>query len=89
MVDSYEDIDSGLLTVLYVDRVDSLPRSEERRVGKDRRSDWSSDVCSSDLGVLFYVLSGSRHDCCHMVEQLPGTFLTQDRACWHQSKGSL
>ena len=24
-------------------------RSEERRVGKDRRSDWSSDVCSSDL----------------------------------------
>ena len=24
MVDSYEDIDSGLLTVLYVDRVDSL-----------------------------------------------------------------
>src|SRR5476649_562551 len=28
------------------------PRSEERRVGKECRSlcDWSSDVCSSDLG---------------------------------------
>src|SRR5215211_8750450 len=30
------------------------PRSEERRVGKECRSlcDWSSDVCSSDLGAL-------------------------------------
>jgi len=27
----------------------TTPRSEERRVG----SDWSSDVCSSDLGVLW------------------------------------
>src|SRR5882672_11065401 len=29
-------------------------RSEERRVGKECRSlcDWSSDVCSSDLGLL-------------------------------------
>src|SRR4029453_7957172 len=29
-------------------------RSEERRVGKEGRSlcDWSSDVCSSDLGLL-------------------------------------
>src|SRR5476649_2420236 len=30
-------------------------RSEERRVGKECRSrcDWSSDVCSSDLGAFF------------------------------------
>src|SRR5882672_8370841 len=29
-------------------------RSEERRVGKECRSlcDWSSDVCSSDLGII-------------------------------------
>src|SRR5882672_4793132 len=31
-------------------------RSEERRVGKEGRSlcDWSSDVCSSDLGEAFF-----------------------------------
>src|SRR5215204_291765 len=39
------------------------PRSEERRVGKECRSrcDWSSDVCSSDLGEhgLDPLLNGS------------------------------
>src|SRR5476649_2586784 len=34
-------------------------RSEERRVGKECRSrcDWSSDVCSSDLHVVWHVTS--------------------------------
>src|SRR5476649_2892827 len=35
-------------------RCTTISRSEERRVGKECRSlcDWSSDVCSSDLGML-------------------------------------
>src|SRR5882672_5419422 len=38
----------------------TMPRSEERRVGKECRSrcDWSSDVCSSDLGSKSPILGG-------------------------------
>src|SRR4030095_5999933 len=34
-----------------LDTQQAIPRSEERRVGKERRSlwDWSADVCSADL----------------------------------------
>src|SRR5699024_1003860 len=35
-----------------------LPRSEERRVGKWRsKRDWSSDVCSSDLGLARAIMA--------------------------------
>src|SRR5699024_4742394 len=48
-------------------------RSEERRVGKDRRStrskrDWSSDVCSSDLNFVrakartYFLIGADRED---------------------------
>src|SRR5437899_3185822 len=47
-------LDHALFGVIHAAR----PRSEERRVGKECRdtrclSDWSSDVCSSDLPILF------------------------------------
>src|ERR1039458_4173512 len=44
------------------------PRSEERRVG----SDWSSDVCSSDLGVVMDV---EMHDGSHLrIRKLERTY---------------
>src|SRR5699024_4047963 len=48
--DAGVDIDTGEALVQRIKPL--VERSEERRVGKECRSksDWSSDVCSSDLG---------------------------------------
>src|SRR5699024_2341638 len=42
------------------DRTEEDGRSEERRVGKEWKRDWSSDVCSSDLAA--YVLQRVERD---------------------------
>src|ERR1035437_6403716 len=47
----------------------TLPRSEERRVGQEGRywRDWSSDVCSSDLGSVHHMAGRGAHDGDHLA----------------------
>src|SRR5476649_1770043 len=61
------------LSILEVTWNEMRVRSEERRVGKECRSrcDWSSDVCSSDLGHVEHVA---------LAEQLFGALLAQNGA---------
>src|SRR5699024_5154103 len=66
---------------LDADRGD-LNRSEERRVGKEKR-DWSSDVCSSDLSAtVFKCCCGCRHCSC------PRHDLCCARCCTRRSRSA-
>src|SRR6202012_2145551 len=60
--DTYRDPDipRPILKEELAKLISAIVRSEERRVGKECRSrcDWSSDVCSSDLGIIGVELFG-------------------------------